>query len=312
MLRKSNIFVKVFIFIVCTILLVSGCANNPEDRREISLRDMKPIKGTEQPSDPNTLRVAFSSITSPKETIIYYNDLLKYIEKNTGLTVQVIQRKTYKEVNDLIQKGQVDLSFICTYAYTLGTEQFGLQPFIVPQINGKTTYRSYILVPENSGITRFEELRGKRFAYTDPLSNTGYMYPRYLVKQLGEDSNSFFKKTIYTYSHDNSIKAVYDKIVDGVAVDALVYDYLIEKQPEFAEEIRIINTSEEFGMPPIVVSPGVSMETRDKLEKIFLDMHNTDEGMAILQHLKIEKFRIQEDKNYDCVRKIADEVLNEQ
>lgn len=312
MLKRSNIFKNILILLVSVILLVTGCANKPEDRREISLRDVHSVQNNEQLSDPNTLRVAFSAMTSPKETIIYYNDLLKYIEKNTGLTIQVIQRKTYKEVNDLIEKGQVDLAFICTYAYTLGTRDFGLQPFIVPQINGMVTYRGYIIVPEDSDATSFDDLKGKRFAYTDPISNTGYIYPRYLLRQLQVDSNEFFKKTIYTYSHDNSIKAVYDKIVDGAAVDALVYDYLIEQKPEFAEKIRIINTSQEFGMPPIVVSPGVSIQTREKLENIFLDMHSSDEGMAILQHLKIERFRVQEDDNYNTIREIAEEVFNEQ
>jgi len=264
---------------------------------------MQPVDNEKRLNSPNTLRVAFSSITSPKETMIYYNDLIKYIEKNSGLTVKVIQRKTYKEVNDLIEAGEVDLAFICTYAYILGTEEFGLQPFLVPQKNSKTTYQSYIIVPKDSTVG---------FAFTDPLSNTGYLYPRYLLEQENETPDTFFKKSIFTYSHDNSIKAVYDKIVDGAAVDSLVYDYLIEQKPEFADKIRIINKSEEFGIPPIVVSSGVSSETRLKLKDLFLDMHNSLEGKTILHHLKIERFREQEDANYDSVRKIAAEVLNEQ
>lgn len=309
---ESKFLKKIVILLMILMLLATGCAGRPNDSLEISLGDMQTVDNEKQPYSPNTLRVAFSSITSPKETMIYYSDLLKYIENNSGLTVKVIQRKTYQEVNDLIEAGEVDLAFICTYAYILGTEEFGLQPFLVPQINGKTTYQSYIIVPKDSTVSTFEDLEGKRFAFTDPLSNTGYIYPKYLVKQENQTTDTFFKKSIFTYSHDNSTKAVYDKIVDGAAVDSLVYDYLIEQKPEFGDMIRIINISEEFGMPPIVVSSGVNSETRKKIEDLFLNMHESAEGEAILQHLKIERFRKQEDANYDSVRKIAEEVLNEE
>lgn len=311
-MRKLKFLRNILISLVIITLLAAGCASKPDDSKKISLGDLQAVENKKEQDNSNTLRVAFSAITSPKETIIYYSDLIQYLEKNIGLKIEVIQRKTYKEVNDLIEDGEVDLAFICTYAYTLGTKQFGLQPFLVPQINGKVTYRSYVLVPYDSNASTFKDLKGKSFAYTDPLSNTGFIYPRYLIKQQQENLDTYFQKTIFTYSHDNSIKAVFDKIVDGAAIDALVYDYLIEKKPEIADSIRIIKVSEEFGMPPVVVSSKVSIQTREKIKDLFLDMHNTEEGQAILQHLKIERFQEQIDADYNSIREIAHEVLNEQ
>lgn len=307
----NNLIKKILILLVMITLVITGCTNKPDERIEISLKDLQTVEKNKPDNSPDTLRVAFSAITSPKETIIYYNDLLKYIEKNTGLKVKVIQRKTYQEINDLLEKGEVDLAFICTYAYVLGTEEFDLQPFLVPQINGKTTYQSYILVPGDSPVNTFEELEGKRFAFTDPLSNSGHLYPRYLIEQEGDTVENFFKRTIFTYSHDNSIEAVFEKIVDGAAVDSLVYNYLTEQKPEYKDNIRIIDESEEFGIPPIVVNSAISAETKEKLKDLFLNMHNFEEGKVILQHLKIERFREQDDANYDLIRKISKEVLNE-
>jgi len=309
-LKKIRLPITVLILIVVLTAFISGCINLPNDSIDISLKDMEHVDNNrKQEEKSNTLRVAFSSITSPKESIIYYSDLLKYIENELGMKVEVIQRKTYQEVNDLIEAGKVDLAFICTYAYTLGTKHFGLQPFLVPQKNGKVTYQSYIIVPQDSTIFSFDELKGKRFAFTDPISNTGFLYPKYLLKQKRE-TESFFKHTMFTYSHDNSIKAVADKLVDGAAVDGLVFDYLIDRKPEIRDKVRIINKSEEFGIPPVVVSPKVSTETKDKLKRIFLNLHNSEEGRVILEHLKIEKFLEQEDGNYDSIREMANEVLN--
>ncbi|MFZ5944459.1 MAG: phosphate/phosphite/phosphonate ABC transporter substrate-binding protein [Bacillota bacterium] len=300
----------ILILILFIPMLIAGCNGRPINAIDISLKDMEVVETNKINNKSSTLRVAFSSITSPKESIIYYSDLLKYIERNLGLTVEVIQRKTYQEVNDLVEAGEVDLAFICTYAYTLGTKKFGLEPFLVPQINGKVTYQSYVLVPQDSLTNKFEELAGKRFAFTDPLSNTGFLYPKYLLKQKNETAESFFKNTMFTYSHDNSIRAVSDKIVDGAAVDGLVFEYLIEKKPEIKDKVRVITKSEEFGIPPVVVSPKVNIEIKDKLKKLFLNLHNTEEGRSILNHLNIDRFLEQEDSNYDSIRKIASEVLN--
>lgn len=299
-------------FFIISSLVIGGCSNKPAQCIDISLKDLQTVnKKPNNTEQVQAIRVALSSITSPKESIVYYSDLLKYIEKNTGIPVKVIQRKTYKEVNDLIQNGQVDLAFICTYAYTLGTEQFGLKPFIVPQINGKVTYQSYIIVSADSNIYKFTDLQGKKFAFTDPLSNTGYMYPNYLIKQQKTRADFFFRDITFTYSHDNSVKAVLEKVVDGAAVDGLVFDYIVEKQPDVLKRVRIIKKSAEFGIPPIVVSPSVDAELKNKLKNIFLKMHLDRNGKEILSHLHIEKFLEQDDRKYDTVRLMAGEVLNE-
>jgi len=189
-LKRKRLRITVLILISLLTVFISGCNDVPNDSIDISLKNMEAVDNNKHEDKSNILRVAFSSITSPKESIIYYSDLLKYIEKELNIKIEVIQRKTYQEVNDLIEAGEVDLAFICTYAYTLGTKQFGLQPFLVPQKNGKITYQSYIIVPQDSSIINFDEFKGKRFAFTDPLSNTGFLYPKYLLKQKKETAEN--------------------------------------------------------------------------------------------------------------------------
>ena len=51
---------------------------------------------------------------SPKETFIYYRQILDYIASGLGRNVELVQRKTYSEVNELIGKGEIDVAFICS------------------------------------------------------------------------------------------------------------------------------------------------------------------------------------------------------
>ena len=65
----------------------------------------------------------------------------------------------------------------------------------------------------------------------------------------------YFENSIFTYSHDKSIHAVADKLVDGAAVDSLVYHMVLEEDPALRAKTRIIWRSPAYGMPPVVANP---------------------------------------------------------
>jgi phosphonate transport system substrate-binding protein len=73
------------------------------------------------------LKVAVAAIISPKETFIYYRQLLDYIGNKMGREIQFVQRKTYGEINELLAKSQIDLAFICSGPYVVGKEKYGFQ-----------------------------------------------------------------------------------------------------------------------------------------------------------------------------------------
>jgi pimeloyl-ACP methyl ester carboxylesterase len=56
----------------------------------------------------------------------------------------------------------------------------------IAQAYGAAVYYSYIIVPEASPVRAFAELRGKSFAFTDPLSNTGKLVPTYMLARMNE------------------------------------------------------------------------------------------------------------------------------
>ena len=117
--------------------------------------------------------------------------------------------------------------------------------------------------------------------------------------------HTFFSKTIFTYSHDNSILAVAKKIVDGAAVDSLVWDYLDAKKPVNTSLIRIIKKSEPYGIPPVVVPKDLDPALKKELQDILLTMHEDQTGKKILQEIMIDRFVKVEDSLYDSIRKMT-------
>jgi len=248
------------------------------------------------------LRVAVAAMISPKETFIYYRELLDYLGKKSGHSVQLIQRKTYDEVNELFPKGQIDLAFICTGPFAASRDKFGFKALATPQVRGQPFYQSYLIVPKASSYQRFEDLRGRVFAFTDPDSNTGAMVPRFWLAELGETPESFFSKTIYTYSHDNSILAVAKGLVDAAAVDGHQWEYFERFSPAYTSKTRVIRKSQPFGSPPLVASDRLKDDTRSKIQELILSMHTDPEGKRILEKLLIDRFVAPREEWYEPAR----------
>nr|MBC8264396.1 phosphate/phosphite/phosphonate ABC transporter substrate-binding protein [Anaerolineales bacterium] len=289
-------------------LFLGGCGQSPEYKK-VSLAEPGEqavptvVKGSKLP-----LRVAVAAVISPKGTVESYANLIAYLGERTGRPAELVQRGTYTEINDLVRTGGVDLAFVCTGGYIRGQQEFGMELLVAPQVDGETVYYSYIIVPADSQAQSLTDLRGKVFAFTDPMSNTGRLALLYMLWQMGETPESFLKRTLFTYSHDNSIKAVADRLVDGAAVDSLVYDYMVAQEPQYGAKTRIIHRSPPYGIPPVVVHPALDPQLKAQFRELFLRLHQDERGREILQKLMIDRFVIVDDQAYDSVREMMIQV----
>lgn len=293
------ISLPVFIFVFA----LAGCTTRPETDI-IDLSDLQDLN-TNQTDEIIPLRIAVANVISPTGTLESYSPLVDYISEKLGRPVELIQRRTYAETNDLIRQGEVDIAFVCTSAYVIGHEEFGMQLLVAPQVNQETVYYSYLIVPSDSETNSMEDLKGKTFAYTDPLSNSGRLYPTFLVHQLGEDPERFFGRTFFTYSHDDAIQAVATGLADGAAVDSLVFQFTLSRQPDLADQVRVIHKSPPFGIPPVVIGPQVRPQLRAELQDLFLGMDEDPLAANALDELDIEKFVLIDDSAYDSVRELV-------
>lgn len=297
--------------IPCLLLTVAVCGcGRRESYRKVSLA-VSPVVGAPLPENGMgkvALRVVVAPVISPRETLKSYSDLVDYLGKRLGRPAEIIQRNSYAEVNELVRSGDCDVAFVCSYPYLVGQRDFGMEALVIPQVKGSIHYYSYLIVPADSAAEDWGDLRGKVFAFSDPLSNSGHLAPRYQLMQRGETPEKFFKKTIFTYSHDKSIRAVADKLVDGAAVDSIVYDYMLALHPELARKTKIIGKSQPFGIPPVVVHPRIKPTLRRQLKQAFLDMHNQPTGRAALKRLMVDQFVPPDDHIYDSLREVAAKV----
>jgi phosphonate transport system substrate-binding protein len=299
-------FIFIFIILYLSQFLNNCGQNNSQDSKEpleIDFSNNKNKSGTDTSSVNNkSLQIAIAAMTSPNESYSHYNELLQFISQKLNRPVHIIQRKTYAEINSLLSQNKIDLAFICSGAYVSALEEnLPIQILAIPIIDSKAYYYAYIIVNKDSKISEFSELKDKSFAYTDPLSNTGYLYGLSKIKELKQNPQNFFSKTIFTSGHDYSIQAVQRKIVDGATVNSLIYDYISKKYPERVTNIKIIYKSEPFGIPPIVIRNDLGLGLKRKLSKLFINLHLDPQGKEILKKLMIDRYSVPDSTDYSTI-----------
>ena len=256
------------------------------------------------PAPQEPIRIGVSSMITPVDTVKYYQEIIDYIGARIGQPVRMVHRRTYEEMDGLLERGEVQIAFICSAPYVKDRERFGVELLVAPSVNGSTRYQSYIIVHNDRPTKTFPELKGKSFAFTDPNSNTGKIYPTYLLKTMGYVPENFFGRSVYSYSHNKSVEMVAKKVVDGAAVESMVYEYMRKTGSPYARQTKIIKRSPPFGIPPVVVTRDVDPRLKNKVKEAFLSMRNTPKGKAILDAMMIDGFVEVPDGNYDTIREM--------
>ena len=290
--------------IYCTLLFyfmfaIFSCNNSEYEIKTVDFANT--INQTIQENDTNQdIEVVIGAMISPKETFSNYKELFEYITSKLDKKLTIVQRKSYSESNELLTTNQVKVGFICSGAYIKIRDKCDL--LVVPVFNNHPYYQAYIITNKSSSIKNFNDLKGRSFAFTDALSNTGKFYPEKRIKELfNTNSHYFFSKTTYSNSHDASIQLVEKGLVDGASIDGLIYEYMLKYTPKKVQNINIIEKSECFGSPPVVVSKNISKSLKFNLKNIFLNMQNDSMGKKILQNLMIDKFIIPNDSIYNSI-----------
>jgi len=266
--------------------------------RKTALAPMTSTRG------PKPVRLGMGAMITPKEGYVYYYQLKEYLAQKIGRPIELVDRSNYSEINKMLETGELEISFVCSGPYVEGHDRYGLEIIAVPVVNGVATYHAYIIVPSDSPVSEFRELRGTRFAFTDPKSNAGKLVPTYMLARMHETPESFFKKVIYTYAQDKSIMAVAERLVDGAAVDSLIWDIYLRSHPEIAKKVKIIAKSPAYGIPPLVAVPGLDPSLKKTVREALLSMYTDPVGKKILAKMNIDRFDLPPDNAYDTIREM--------
>lgn len=228
----------------------------------------------------------------------------RYLETRLGRPVQFVQRGSYREILDLLLNGNVDVAWVCGYPYVVYERQLVL--VAMPTYQGAPLYQSYLIVPERDTTTHsITDLPGRVYAFSDPLSNSGHLVPRYQLIEAGKQPTQFFRRFFFTFAHRKVVEAVQVGLANGGSVDGYVWDTLAKQQPAATAGVRIAWKSARFGFPPVVARATLPAEDREAVTRALLGMQESDAGVQLLRDLNIDGFERGSPSVFDSIRQMV-------
>lgn len=273
-------------------------------------------------SKDNPVKIYFVPAVDSK--IIYDNSkvLVDWLEKTTPYHYEVAVPSSYVAVIEAFGSKRADIASMNTYGYVVAHEKYGAEGRLQIVKNGSTTYRTQIIARTDGPIKSLADLQGKKMAYVDPASTSGYLVPKKMLIDRGIKP----AQEVFAMKHDGVISMVYQGQVDGGATfytppeEGKIQDarrLVLTQYPDVEKKIKIIELSEPIPNDPIVFRKDLPEEMKTKIADAFMKFVQSPDGKATFNKLYgVTELRPTNDQAYDWVRgmmkelgKAADEAI---
>jgi len=218
--------------------------------------------------------------------------LCNYLEKKTGLELDVKPLSNYGQLYEEMRDGNIDAGFFGSFVYVMTRARIGIQPLARPvQLDGKSTYTGLLFVRKDSGIKHAASMKGKTIALVDPATTGGFLAQKEYLLHYGIKLDRDLK-IHWAGSHEAAIRAVLSNQAEiGGAKDTVVKKFRKENRV-FDTVIDIINERPKKEVPDntLAVRKGLEPDVREKLTKALLAMSSDPEGRIALAKFGAVKF----------------------
>ncbi len=229
-----------------------------------------------------------------------YAPLFELLTEEVGVEFAWIGSKSYDAVIDNVTSGRADIGYVGPFAYVDAQDNHGVQ-LICRTLSKKKQefYHSMIVTRRDSGIDSLQDLKGKRFSFTDPKSTSGFLFPMAKLKKEGLDTEDF-AEIKYLKRHANSLLAVHKSHVDAGATSYTA----IDKVDIDFDDIKILWKSEPIYRGPWIANKDLSISLVEKIRSTMLKASNADNAEQIFDGLTTKGFVEGKDSDYDNVREV--------
>jgi len=202
-----------------------------------------------------------------------------------GVPVEAVVSTSYTAAIEAMCAGRADIGALNPFSYVLAHQKCNVEVAAISVRFGLPYYRAQISVRADANITKIEDLRGKRFAFVDPASTSGYLFPAAMLKKLGYDPDRFFSQTVFAGSHPNVILAIYRGQVDGGATFEDARTNIQAQFPDVMQKVKVLGYTNPIPNDTWSLSVRLSPQLRARIKDRLLRIAATSEGKEALRNL---------------------------
>ena len=255
--------------------------------------------------NPSTLIFSYTPVEDPAVYQKVWDGFIKHLEKTTGKRVVFFSVQSNAAQYEAMRSGRLHVAAVNAGGNPTAVNCAGFVPFaMMAAKDGSFGYEMEIIVPADSPIKTPADLKGKKVAFTDATSNSGFKAPSAILKA---DFNLEAKRDfepVFSGKHDNSILGVVNKDYEAAAVANSVLGRMAERKVFDRAKIRSIYKSETFPTSGYGYAHNLDPQLAEKIKEAFFSF--PWEGSALKQEFKTEdKFiPIEYKKDWSVIRKI--------
>nr|BFD60634.1 phosphate/phosphite/phosphonate ABC transporter substrate-binding protein [Bdellovibrio sp. CKG001] len=243
--------------------------------------------------------------------------LKEYLEAHTPYKFQITIPQNFVAVVESFGTHRADVAAINTYGYYMAHKKYGAEARLTVIRYGSATYQSQFLARADGKIKTLKDLNGKKVAFVDPASTSGYLLPLKTLKDLKVEP----KETVFAMKHDSVVTMIYQGQVDAGATyysppqNGQIEDArrLVKTQyPDVEQKVKIIELSEPIPNDPIAFRKEMPEEMKEKIVDTLLQFTATPEGKKALDlMLGATNLKKATDSDYDTVREMLRQLAPE-
>jgi phosphonate transport system substrate-binding protein len=233
--------------------------------------------------------------------------MMDMLSKALGMPVKPFVAADYNGVIEALRSKRLDVAYLGPFSYVLGATVADIEAFAVAETKkaGRTSYHSQVIAHKDSGIKTVADLKGKNFAFVDPSSTSGHLFPKAGLMKAGLNTDKDLGRVIFSGSHDSNAIAVQNKKVDAAAIADRILDAAIAKGLAKREDLTIVWRSDPIPESPTVWRKDLSPDLKKRIQAAFLQVKDipwSDQGL-------LNGFHPTNDAAYDVIRDTA-KLLN--
>ena len=272
------------------------------------------LKKAELGTADNPVKLFFTPSVDAKVIDTNSKKMKEFLEAQTPYKFSVQQPQSYIAVVEAFGSGKADVAVLNTYGYLLANAKYGVEAKITVIRHGLPTYQAQIIAKKGR-FKEIKDLEGKKFAFVDSASLSGYVLPLKLIQDAGVKLG----ETTFAMKHDNVVSMVYNGQVDA---GATFYSPKEEKEgiqdarrlvktqfPDVEEKVEILKLTDGIPNDPIAFRKDMPAEMKSTITEAFLAMVKNDEGRQAFKNLyDVTDVKIASDRDYDGVREMLKKI----
>ncbi len=263
----------------------------------------------------NPIKIYFTPSVDADRISFNAKSLTDFLHNETGYYYRTAVPASFIAVVEAFGTDKVDVAAINTFSYLMANAKYGAEAKLrVVREGEQTSYKGQFIARANSGINSIEDINGRKMAYVDPSSTSGYILPKAELDDKGIKPS----ETVFAMRHDNVVMMVYQGQVDagatyyappdlktGKIMDARMR--VMQQFPDVALQVKIVGFTEDIPNDPWVFRKSMNEAMKEKIIAALLKFVQTPEGKkALFDIYDITGLIPTKDSDYDGLRAVLE------